>query len=505
MAIEDILGRYATGAAGLAMLVAMAVARALSEDEPLRRDLKGAQRYLSLFLGTVLVRALVPRRWYDVDKAFYVAGLVLFAFGVIRGAAASWSILHRRRTGIETPKILRDLVDGVLFLLTLIVILQATLEVNLSALLASSAVLSLVLGLALQETLGNLFAGLSLQAERPFAEGDWVKIGAHQGKVLEIGWRATRLVGGAGEGLTIPNNAVAKEAVYNLTRRGAALRKVTLPVGYEVPPNAFKAAAMSLLSSHPQVLREPAPAVRAADLGQAAITYDVVFWVGHFEQGAEVEDDVRSQLWYRLQRSGIALSAVGKELHIARSRTRPPGAADELDVGALLERVDFLRPVDPRLRAELAGRARLERYGRGEVVIVQGDTETSPFYVVAAGEVTVRVRCPDGHEEEAARLGAGEFFGEMAALTGQPRSATVVAATDCALLALDREAFSELFRRSPEAARQLAEVIALRQEAVAQVAEHVAPGSAPARDEPHQLLEKLKQIFKSLAPPSARA
>ncbi|MFL5274079.1 MAG: mechanosensitive ion channel family protein, partial [Anaeromyxobacteraceae bacterium] len=296
MAIEDILARYATGAAGLVLLVAVAVARALSDDQPFRKDLRGAQRYLALFLGTAFLRALVPRRWYDVDKALYVAGLVLFAFGVIRGAAASWSVVHRRRTGIETPKILRDLIDGVLFLLTVIVILQATLDVNLSALLASSAVLSLVLGLALQETLGNLFAGLSLQAERPFAEGDWVKIGPHQGKVLDVGWRATRLLGGAGESLTIPNNAVAKEAVYNLTRRGAALRKVTLAAAYDVPPNAFKAAALQVVGSHPQILKDPAPVVRAADLGPVAIAYDVVFWVSRFEQGADIEDDVRSQL-----------------------------------------------------------------------------------------------------------------------------------------------------------------------------------------------------------------
>src|SRR5690242_14935443 len=139
MAIEDILAHYATGAAGLALLVAMAIVRALSEDQPFRKDLRGAQRYLALFVATAFLRVLAPRRWYDLDKALYVAGLVLFAFGVIRGAAATWSVVLRRRTGIETPKILRDLVDGVLFLLAFIVILQATLDVNLSALLASSA------------------------------------------------------------------------------------------------------------------------------------------------------------------------------------------------------------------------------------------------------------------------------------------------------------------------------------------------------------------------------
>src|ERR671929_142199 len=113
---------------------------------------------------------------------------------------------------------------------------------------------------------------------------------------------------------------MAKEAVYNLTRRGAALRKVTLQVGYDIPPNAFKEAALSVTRSNPRILADPAPAVRAAELATAAILYEVVFWIARFEQGSDIEDEVRSQLWYRLHRAGIALSAVGNEVRLARGQ-----------------------------------------------------------------------------------------------------------------------------------------------------------------------------------------
>ncbi|HEX9291192.1 MAG TPA: mechanosensitive ion channel family protein [Anaeromyxobacteraceae bacterium] len=498
MALEDLLARYATSAAGLALLLAMTVVRAITEDASLRRDLRGAQGYLVLFLGTTFVRFVTPDRWRRMDKALFVAGLVLFTFGVIRGAAATWSVVHRRRTGVETPKILRDLVDGILFVLALLVILQATLDVDLSAVLASSAVISLVLGLALQETLGNLFAGLSLQAERPFGEGDWVRIGAHQGKVVEIGWRATKLLTGAGEGLTIPNNAVAKEAVYNYSRRGSAMRKVTLTVGYDVPPNAFKEAALAVLRSHPRIVAEPAPIVRTAELAASAIGYELVFWVGRWEEGGEVEDDVRSQLWYRLHRAGIALSAVGNEVRLARGSRAAAGAA-EVDVRALLARVDFLARVEPAGRDALADRARVVRFGRGEIVVRQGDTTATPFYVMAEGEVVVRVRAQDGREQEVSRLGPGDFFGEMGALTGEARTATVVATRDSALVAVDRDAFAELFRSAPEAARKLADVLAQRREGLARAIERIAPGTTRAPEEPHQLVERLKAIFKHLA------
>jgi small-conductance mechanosensitive channel/CRP-like cAMP-binding protein len=497
MAIEDVLARYATGAVGIALLIATAAARMVTSDQAYGRELRGVQGYLLLFLGTAFLRVVAPGRWPRLDKGLFVAGLVLFAFGAIRGAAATWSLFHRRRTGVETPKILRDLVDGILFVLALLVILQATLAIDLSAVLASSAVISLVLGLALQETLGNLFAGLSLQAERPFAEGDWVRIGQHQGKVVEIGWRATRLLTGAGEGLTIPNNAVAKEAVYNLSRRGAALRKVTVSAGYDVPPNALKEAALSVVRGHPRVASDPAPVVRTAELAASAIAYEVVFWVARWEEGGEVEDDVRSQLWYRLHRAGIALSAVGNEMRLARG-TRAAAGAAQVDVRALLDRVDFLAPVEPTLRDALAERARVVRFGRGEVVLRQGDTAADAFYVIAEGEVALRVAGPDGGVREASRLGPGEFFGEMGTLTGDPSAATAVAERDSALVAVDRDAFGELFRRAPEAAAKLAEVLARRRERLERTAEKVAPGPPQPPVEPHQLLDRLKTIFKHL-------
>lgn len=499
MDLEEILARYATSAFGFALLVAMSAARAVTADDTFRRDLRRAQGYLVAFLGTAFLRGVVPARWhwYRYDKYLFVAGLVLFAFGVIRGAAATLTHLHRRRSGVETPKILRDLVDGFLSVLALLLILQATFDIDLGAVLASSAVISLVLGLALQETLGNLFAGLSLQAERPFGEGDWVRIGAHQGKVVEIGWRATRILTGAGEGLTIPNNAVAKEAVYNLSRRGSVMRRVTLALAYDVPPNALKDAAMTVVRSNPRVVAEPAPIVRTAELASAAIQYEVLFWVNRWEQGGEVEEEVRSQLWYRLHRAGIALSAVGNEVRLARGE-RPAAGAEEVDVPALLAKVDFLAPVEPALRDALAGRARVARFGRGEIILRQDDTAPAPFYVVADGEAVVRVRAPDGREQELARLGPGEFFGEMAALTGEPRTATVAAAQDSALVAVDREAFAELFQRAPQAAQKLAEVLARRREGLARTVEQAATGAVRPPEEPHQLLDRLRAIFKNL-------
>ncbi len=497
MPLEQLLGRWATSAAGLVLVLGLGVARALSSSPAFKHDLRGSQLYLAGFLATEALRRLAPDAWSGVDKALYVAGLLLFAFGAIRGVASTVIHLHRVRTGVETPRILRDIVDAALFLIALLVILQATLSIDLSTLLASSAVVSLVLGLALQETLGNLFAGLSLQAERPFSEGDWVRIGAHAGRVLEIGWRATRVQTGAGETLTIPNNAVAKEAIYNYSRRGSVLRSVKLGIGYETPPNVLKDLVLELVRSHPRVVAEPAPAVRTVDFGESTVAYEIQFWVARHEEGAAVEDDLRTQLWYRLRRAGIEIPFPTTHVRISRAGDRG-GDEPAPDVAEMLSRVDFLAPLDPALRSELARRARLARFGRGEAILRQGDARPGPFYVVAEGEVAVRARADGGPEEEVARLGPGEFFGEMAVLTGAPRTATVVAARDSTLVAVDRDAFAELFDKAPHLAQRLAEVLARRREGLARAlqARGVEPPS-PA-PEPHQLVERLKEIFHRL-------
>jgi small-conductance mechanosensitive channel/CRP-like cAMP-binding protein len=498
MPLAQLLSKYATTAGALVVLAGLAAARLASRNAQFKRDMRVAQLYLVVFVIVELARKLLPAGWVTVDKYVYVAGLLLFTFGTIHGAAGALFHYRRSRSGVETPRILRDLVDALLFILAVMLILQSTLNVNLSALLASSAVISLVLGLALQETLGNLFAGLALQAERPFAEGDWVRIGLHAGRVHEIGWRATTIKTGTGELATLPNSAVAKEAIYNVTRGASALRKITIGIGYDIPPNGFKDMMLELLRAHPKVMTDPGPLVRNADFGASTISYELQFWVAHFEDGLGVEEDIRTQLWYRLRRAGIEVPF--PSTHVAMTQKAPPPAMPGgVDVPELLSKVDFLAGVPEPLRKDLARRTGVAHFGQGETIIRQGDAETGPFYVIAEGEVEVRVRpSGEGEEEDLARLRPGDYFGEMAVLTGEPRSASVVALGDVTLVTMDREAFAELFAREPKAAHALAEVLAQRREGLsrAMAASSAHPPSPP--QQPGQFLEKLRRIFRQL-------
>lgn len=360
MSLAQMLERYATTAAAVLLVVGVTLAWLISRDLSFKRDMRSSQRYFVAFIGLVLLRKLIPEEWAYLDKLAYITCVTIFTFGAIRALAGAVFHVRRTRSGVDTPKILRDLVDAGLFLLAIVFIVQTTLNINLSALLASSAVISLVLGLALQETLSNLFSGLSLQAERPFAAGDWVRIGTHSGRLLEIGWRATRIVTGAGEVLTLPNNAVGKEAIYNLSKRGATLRKISIGIGYEVVPNTIKEVLLELVRFHAGVAGEPAPTVRVAEFGPRLVTYELLFWVAKYEDGGPIEDEIRSHMWYRLRRANIELPVSPLPVRVSREPTTAT-AAHSIDVAALLAKVDFLAVVAAPIREQLATNAVIGR------------------------------------------------------------------------------------------------------------------------------------------------
>jgi small-conductance mechanosensitive channel len=404
-------------------------------------------------------------------------------------AFAVWGL--RTRAGRDTPKILRDVINAALYVVALTVALRATLKVDLGGLVATSAVLSVVIGLALQEPLGNLFAGLSLQLETPFRVGDWITVGPHCGRVLQVAWRATRIQTVCQEQVTIPNSVIAKESVINHSRgnQGVGL-DLSVEVDYDSPPNAVRAALLGLLAAHPKVLGDPAPLVRLGNYGASGIEYQVRFFTRSFDDLADLASELRSQLWYRMRREGFSFPFPTRTVYLQQGAGGRDEAAEREELTGLLAEVDFLRPIGAEGIARLAGLARTAIFGRDEVVLRQGERGES-FFLIMAGEVSVRA---NGVTSEIARLRRGDFFGEMSLLNGEPRSATVVAATDAKLLCLGRDGFADLLAANEQLARAVAEVLARRS---AELRERVCGDErGEVSLESNRILGRLREIFR---------
>jgi small-conductance mechanosensitive channel len=476
-------------AVGAIFALVMLVLRAASSEPLFRRDLFGALVYLLAFFVLRWTEAqfgplLSPRQL----QWLHVAWMLTFAFGLIRGCVSIAVLLLRLRSHTPPPKILRDVLDFSLYVVAIIFILRTQLAIDLTSLVATSAIVSVVLGMAMQDTLGNLFAGLSLQLERPYKVGDWVTIKDITGRVVQVGWRATRLETSRKESITLPNNVCSKEAVRNYTREARQ------PVGVDIyfrashdrAPNEVKKAVLEALEHVPLMLREPAPICRTWGFEDSGIRYQVRYFVEDFSQADWVMEEIYTRIWYRFRRDGIEIpfpQRSGNARGGPQESELPEAALDEM-----LRQVDLFSVLRDEERSRLRRELVLRRFARGEHVIEQGQ-EGNTFYLVCSGELSVRVG-----EVEVSRLTRGQYFGEMSLLTGEPRTATVVSLSDVVLLELDRPVFARLFADHPELAPKVSALLAQRRTQLD--AAMAASGELPPITEEVYILGMLKNIFR---------
>ncbi len=474
---------------GLVAFLAVIVISRLTKDENHRQDLRVGARWLGIYLllrmNGFWLEALEPADWHGYLR---VSWILAYAFGMTRIGAATIFWLRRRVTRAVAAKIHRDVLDFVLYVIVAIPILKTQLKIDITTLLGTSAVLSLVLGFALQDTLGNLFSGLSLQLEAPFNVGDYIRVGEKEGRVVQIAWRSTRIETPRREVITIPNSLIAKEQLTNFSSEQKPVA-IDLEFGasYDAAPNYVKAEAAETLREAPLVLKDPAPWVRVSNFGDSAVTYLMRFYVADYESEPHVTDELLSRLWYRFGRDGIEIPFPQRVVHL---RAEKPKAEPDIE---LIMRLPLFAPFPLEEARGLSQSAVERKFGTGEEVITEGRQGTT-FYVVVSGRLSVRVGTPP---KEIATFERGAAFGEMSLLTGEPRTATVVALEDCVLLEMGREVFARHLAQNPERLAQIAALIEERKARLAEATSSTAHDAGPASG---KVLQRLREIFGLRAP-----
>ena len=349
------------------------------------------------------------------------------------------------------PNIVQDAVIVGLFLIVATAVLQ-------EKFLTTSAVGAVVVGFALQDTLGNAFAGLAIQTEKPYRAGHWIRVGDHEGRVEEITWRATKLRTKTGTFVIVPNNVMSKEAIVNYSEPIIPTRmSVDVGASYAVPPNEVKAAIAEALRNAPLVLASPEPDVVLLDFGASAVVYRARFWIEDYARDEPARSQVRTSIWYVFRRRNIEIPwpiqvEYGREELTGRPPDMTPRIADAL------ARVDLLQSLTHAERLELAGLCDERLYAAHEVVVRQ-DAPGSSMFAVSAGKVEIVLE-PDGRP--LAVTEAGGFFGEMSLLTGTPRAATVRALEDCTLVEVTAAAFRTFVLEKPAVLELIAGTVMTR-------------------------------------------
>lgn len=470
----------------VAALVATLILNAVTVNRLVRRKLR-----LSLFLLGVYalqhVALLVrPELHAQLGDRILSMEQLAFAAAIINLlVVALVNPLREDRIPDRFPSILQDAsVIGMLVLVATFVFQDE--------LLTTSAVSAVVVGFALQDTLGNAFAGLAIQSEKPFHVGHWVRVGEFEGRVSEVTWRATKLRTKSGNFVVVPNNVVGKEAIINFSEPALPTRlDVEVGASYLAQPNAVKAAMLEAVGNAPLALKSPAPDVLLVSFDSSAITYRARFWIDDYEKDEIARNQVRTAIYYAFARHGIEIPY---PIQVEYSREWPADAADadRRERDRVLALVDLFASLDEQQRREIAAGSVSRCYGSGDAIVRQGEPGDS-MYVVCSGAAVVMLE-NGAARHEVATIRSGGYFGEMSLLTGDPRSATVIARGDTALIEIGAELFRRLAAANPVAVEQIGATVVSRRAGLE--AAKAAATAAGVVDAPATFRSRMKKFLR---------
>ena len=367
------------------------------------------------------------------------------------GVALAFNPWRREHASDRFPAIVQDVLVLVLFAVIGTVILR-------EQLLTTSAVGAVVVGFALQDTLGNFIAGVAIQIERPFRVGQWVEFGDREGQVQEITWRATKLRTKAGQFLIVPNNLIAKDPVLNYSEPTIPTRiDVEVPASCNTPPNEVKHAILEAIANSPHAMKAPPPQVTISGFGASSVDYLAQFWIEDYAVDRVAKDQVRTNVWYGFRRRGIEIPY---PIQIQYDRTEEPIKTERhvLEAAAKLGEIDLFKTLSDEARYALANAAHHHLFAGGEAIVRQ-DAEGDSMFLLLAGRVRVVLE-PSG--QEVAVIPEGGFFGEMSLLTGDRRTATVKAIEDVRVLEITAAEFRGLAVANPALLEHVSDVVSKR-------------------------------------------
>lgn len=366
-------------------------------------------------------------------------------------------VLTLRRHG-DVPMLLRDAIRLAVYLIAGIASLRLVFQVDLSAIITTTTVLTAAIAFAMQTTLSNAFYGFTVQIDALMARGNWISIPEKNlfGEIVNIGFRYITLRTLDNNLVLVPNTVAVQSVVVThgtlqepAQERAALTLTIALP--YELPPEEAKGILLRVAQDEPMVLPEPQPVVRLQTMADSSINYQLKFWLHDPAQRNLALSELQTKAWYAIQRAGWSFPFPHRQLVTTPVREPFPNQRDEIMAG--LRQSHLFDALTHEEVEYLADSAMLRPYAPGEQVVRQGDAGSSLFFVLR-GEVLVVV---DG--VQVAELGQGRMFGEMSLLTGEPRRATVTAKSEVLLAELTKASLQHLLSSNEHLMNCLSEAL----------------------------------------------
>jgi small-conductance mechanosensitive channel/CRP-like cAMP-binding protein len=447
----------------------------------------------------LLFAADLPKGGATVHSIFRIVS----AIALIRMCGFAFFRLALPFVGRRPPRIVEDLVIVVAYIAYGFVQLRGA-GVDLSSIVTTSAILTAVLAFAMQDTLGNVLAGIAIQLDHSVQVGDWVKVGELSGRVRDIRWRSALIETRNWETMVVPNSLLMKSSVALLGRREGAPLQLRRQLGFMVDPGVPPARVIATIDDEmrevgiPNVARVPAPSCILNGFHDGNLTYQLRYFLTDLLEDEFTDSMVRVHLFASLQRAGIRVAEPQRTVHAVQRDEAHAQSVRRREVGRrmeLLRGVDLFAGLAEEELEEIAERLQYAPFARGDVITKQGDS-AHWLYIVAFGEAEARFEGATGEQRAVGTLHAGQFFGEMGLFAGEQRQATVVAKTDVECYRLDRASVQGLLLSRPNIAEHVSKVVGSRRSALQQTRDDLAAAGrvANAGIQP-DMLSRIRRFF----------
>jgi small-conductance mechanosensitive channel len=471
-----------------------------------RHERKEYQNTLWLFLfgalGQAVAVAIHALGFAGAAAALYMVFRIVAAISLIRLLGFGFFRLLLPFAGRTPPRIIEDLTIIAAYVVYGLAQLRGA-GVDLTSIVATSAVITAVLAFAMQDTLGNMLGGLALQLDNSVQVGDWIQVDNQIGRVRDIRWRSTLIETRNWETVVIPNSMLMKGRVALLGRRDGSPLQLRRVLNFMIDPSVPPARVIASLDDEmrevaiPNVARAPAASCVLIAFEEGNLRYQLRYFLTNLQEDDLTDSMVRVHLFASLQRAGIRIAEPQRTVHAV---ARDEAHAQSVRRRELTRRLEMLRGVDvfaalsDEEKSEVAERMQYAPFARGDIITKQGDA-AHWLYMIAFGEAEVLLEPQDGAPRVVNTLHAGQFFGEMGLLTGETRYATVVAKSDVECYRLDKASFQGLLLSRPEIAEEMSRIVGSRRGDLYQAREAFAGTRSAGPAQPTDLLARIRRFF----------
>ena len=422
-------------------------------------------RVITLIVLTVaLVRAdVVPYQPLELTGSPFrdaVHAILKIAWWVLAG----WFLVGVMRAVIvfqrspREAKLVQDLLAGVIYLAVLFAIVSYVFDLPIQGLLATSGVVAIILGLALQSTLGDVFSGIVLSFSRPYRPGDWVSVeGGTDGRVIELNWRATSILTARRDLAIVPNSTIAKSKIVNVSSPSSIHgTSVTVQVDAKAPPSRASEILDHAIRNCRLIVATPAAGITVKAINAAYTEFEIAFFVEELSSTVKAQNELFDLIYRHLAAADIDLASP-QSGPVADGGLRKSGTRVE----RLLELVAIFATFTPEERSVIAAKLKEKSYDEGEVLIEPGAVLQSLF-IVGSGVLSFTREEIEG-DIELLRLGPGDHFGEIGMLTGAGAVAKLTALIPTTVYELAKSDLTPILEDRPRVAQELCRALAQRQ------------------------------------------